>query len=88
MSRCSVMASTIWSPQVKTGLSEVMGSWKIMDMRLPRVASTSLSERASTSVSRSRMLPVTMRPGRSMSRITERAVTDLPQPDSPTTPSV
>ena len=30
------MPSTIWSPIVKTGLSEVIGSWKIIAMRSPR----------------------------------------------------
>ena len=28
--------STIWSPTVNAGLSEVIGSWKIIEMRLPR----------------------------------------------------
>src|SRR5437868_5638925 len=30
------MPSTIWSPMVKAGLSEVIGSWKIIDIWLPR----------------------------------------------------
>ena len=33
---CSWTASAIWSPTVYTGLSEVMGSWKIIAMSLPR----------------------------------------------------
>ena len=28
---CSRIASAIWSPMVSTGLSEVIGSWKIID---------------------------------------------------------
>ncbi len=31
------MASAICSPQVNTGLSEVIGSWKIMEISLPRI---------------------------------------------------
>ena len=34
---CSRMASMIWSPMVKTGFSEVIGSWKIMEISLPRI---------------------------------------------------
>jgi hypothetical protein len=31
------MASAICSPTVNTGLSEVMGSWKIIEISLPRI---------------------------------------------------
>ncbi len=31
------MASATWRPTVKTGFSEVMGSWKIMAISLPRI---------------------------------------------------
>ena len=71
------------------GLSDVIGSWKIMPMRLPRTA------RISSSVSVSRLRPsnitspLTMRPGGvGMSRMIDRLVTDLPDPDSPTMPRV
>src|SRR5438128_1435916 len=37
IARCNRTASTIWSPIRITGLSEVMGSWKIMEMRLPGI---------------------------------------------------
>ena len=37
MFRCSRTASAIWSPIRITGLSEVIGSWKIIEMRLPRI---------------------------------------------------
>jgi hypothetical protein len=33
---CASTASAIWSPTRMTGLSAVMGSWKIMAMREPR----------------------------------------------------
>jgi len=31
----SMMTSRIWSPMRKTGLSDVIGSWKIMEISLP-----------------------------------------------------
>ena len=34
---CRRRASAICSPHVKTGLSEVMGSWKIIEISLPRI---------------------------------------------------
>ena len=34
---CRRSASAICSPQVKTGLSEVMGSWKTIEISLPRI---------------------------------------------------
>ena len=42
--------SVIWSPIRITGLSEVIGSWKIIEMRLPRIARISASSRPSRSV--------------------------------------
>jgi hypothetical protein len=70
-------------------LREVIGSWKIIEISLPRIVAIS----SSVSVARSRPSntidePRSTRPGRSISRMIERAVTDLPLPDSPTTPSV
>jgi hypothetical protein len=35
---CSTAVSAICSPTVSTGLSEVIGSWKIIEMSLPRMA--------------------------------------------------
>ena len=35
---CSSSTSAIWLPMVSTGLSEVIGSWKIIAMSLPRTA--------------------------------------------------
>ena len=34
---CSRKASAICSPQVKTGLRDVMGSWKIIEISFPRI---------------------------------------------------
>ncbi len=82
-------ASAIWLPTVKTGFREVIGSWKIIEMSLPRIFASSFS----SSLARSRPSKTIfesgeIRPGASTSRITESAVTDLPLPDSPTTASV
>ena len=74
---------------MKTGLSAVIGSWKIIAIRLPRIARSSRSGSVSRSrPSNSTWLPASMRPGGRISRSTERAVTDFPQPLSPTTPNV
>ena len=82
---------------VCTGDSEVSGSWKIMAISLPRISrirsplasSAAMSTGGRPSRRSNRMRPLTMRPvRRGSSRNTENAVTLLPQPDSPTTPSV
>src|SRR5579872_1034027 len=87
--RCSCTASAICSPTVSTGLSEVIGSWKIIAMSLPRIF------RISDSLFFSRLSPLKLisppskRPGgEGMRRMIESALTDLPLPDSPTIPSV
>ncbi len=86
---CSAIASLICRPTVSSGLSEVIGSWKIIEMSLPRIASISLSLSSSRFVPSNRMAPPTIRPGGSATRRRmDSAVTLLPQPDSPTTPSV
>jgi len=74
---------------VYTGLSEVMGSWKIMEMRLPRIRRISASPTAARSLPSNRMRPAAMRPaGLGSRRRIESAVTLLPQPLSPTKPKV
>src|SRR6266545_1144487 len=88
MPLCSSSASLICRPIVKTGFSEVIGSWKIIAMSFPRTLRMS----SSLSLSRSRpskmTWPETMRPGGcGISRISDRALTLLPHPDSPTRPS-
>jgi hypothetical protein len=37
MSWCRISASLIWRPIVITGFSDVIGSWKIIAIRLPRI---------------------------------------------------
>ncbi len=79
----------IWSPTVKMGLSDVMGSWKIMLMSLPRMSRICFSDRVNRSRPRNKMQPDANRPGgMGTSPIMLSAVTDLPQPDSPTRASV
>src|SRR4051794_40788327 len=82
-------ASVIWWPMVSTGVRLVIGSWKIMAMRLPRIARIAPSSRVSRSVPSKCTEPRTVRPSRGgKRRMIESAVTLLPQPDSPTMPSV
>jgi hypothetical protein len=70
-----------------TGLSAVIGSWKIMPMRLPRISHICASVSAVSSRPSKRMLPMisAFSGKRPISAIT---VIVFPQPDSPTTPSV
>src|SRR4029077_12203149 len=77
----------IWSPTLYSGLSEVRGSWKIMPIRFPLIRRVSSGGRLSIRRPDSRISPPEMRPGGSIRPITESPVTDLPAPDSPTTPS-
>ena len=91
--RCSRSTSTICAPIVWTGESELIGSWKIMPIRQPRMARIASPRGGSFAMSvppspPSRMLPATMRPGASTSCIRARAVTLLPDPLSPTRQSV
>ena len=41
--------SMIWSPMVNTGLSEVIGSWKIIEISAPRMRRSARSDRPSRS---------------------------------------
>ena len=81
-------ASPIWSPTRNTGFSEVIGSWKIMAMSLPRTSSISSSGSSRRLRPLKSIRPATARPGRESSRITVSAVMLLPHPDSPTSPRV
>ena len=72
-----------------TGFRLVIGSWKIMATRDPRSFSMADSGNAARSLPSSRIRPPASRPcGRGTNPITDSAVTDLPQPDSPTNASV
>src|SRR5882672_9929239 len=91
----------IWLPTVWTGLNEDIGSWKMRAISAPRMdrisepfgASFARSTTWPVSVSsgagrRKRISPSTIQPGRSTIRRMDLAVTLLPQPLSPTIPSV
>ena len=73
---------------MSTGFSDDIGSWKIIEMSLPRNLRSSSSFSASTSRPSKVMLPATILPGSGTSRRMERAVIDFPDPDSPTMPTV
>ena len=78
-----------WDSIVCSGLSDVIGSWKIIEMSLPRTSRISVSLSASNSRPSSRTSPATIRPGGlGISRMMDSAVMLLPQPDSPTTAKV
>jgi hypothetical protein len=42
---CSRKTSPSWKPTVNTGLSEVIGSWKIIEMSAPRSFRSSIGSR-------------------------------------------
>ena len=74
---------------MKTGLSEVIGSWKIIDISLPRSRRRSSAESLSTSRPSNSTASASTLPGGLGTRpMTESDVTLLPQPDSPTRPTV
>ncbi len=71
-----------------TGFSAAIGSWNTRPMPAPRTAHISRSESESRSRPWNTTRPEATRPGDGTSRRIENAVTDLPEPDSPTRPSV
>src|SRR3954467_8759869 len=74
---------------VNAGLSELIGSWKIIAIRSPRSARIRSGGNDRRSTPSNRISPPAMRPGGcGTSPMMESAVTLLPQPDSPTMPSV
>src|ERR1700730_708533 len=86
--RCKATASAICAPTVCTGLSEVIGSWKIMAISAPRMARISSVSSLTRSLPSKKMLPAAISPGCSISRMMLSAVTLLPHPDSPTRPMI
>src|SRR5665213_1112069 len=76
--------SSICSPQVMTGLSAVIGSWKIIDMRVQRSWRRRSSEAARMFSPSSRISPLVGFSALASRPITVKAITDLPEPDSPT----
>src|SRR5947207_2399645 len=82
---CASNASMIWSPILITGLSAVIGSWKIIAMRRPRNVRHSAAGSFSKSRPSKRIAPATARISLGSRPITAEAQTVLPEPDSPTT---
>ena len=81
--------SVSWRPTESTGFSEVMGSWKTMAISRPRTRRISSSESRRRSRPLNQTSPPTIRPaGAATRRMTESALTLLPQPDSPTRATV
>src|SRR5262249_22292105 len=70
-----------------TGLSVIIGSWKIIASLAPRSARSRSSGVPTSSSPRKRIDPPMTRPGGSTSPKIEKPVTVLPEPDSPTSPS-
>ena len=64
---CARIVSIICASMRRTGFSVIIGSWKIIAMRLPRSwRISSGGQRAQVAAVRARSLPATMRPGGSM----------------------
>src|SRR5437588_2358756 len=80
--------SSIWSPTLRIGLSAARGFWKIIETSRPRKSRIWSSVAALTSMPENITEPSAILPARSRIRITAYDVTDLPEPDSPTMPSV
>ena len=70
-------------------MSEVIGSWKIIEMRSPRSVAQRVRSKLEQIVAVETGLAAGDAPGRLRQRpMMDSAVTLLPQPDSPTMPSV
>ena len=73
---------------VSTGLRLVIGSWKIIESLSPRTLRISSSGSCKRSRPSRRITPSTLLLAAGRSRMTESAVTLLPDPDSPTMATV
>ena len=90
--RCFRIDSATCHPHRNTGFRLVIGSWKIIATSFPRKSGIRSMAMAARSIGSSppyhQIDPPTIRPCCSgISRRIEYAVTDFPEPDSPTTPS-
>ena len=85
---CTRRGSETWSPIVNSGFSDAIGSCRIIAMRLPRTRRISASDFVSRSSPSKRIWPATiLAAGGSRRRMVSASVL-LPEPDSPTMPSV
>ena len=80
--------SAICSPTRVTGFSAVIGSWKIIAMRVPRRSRRRLFSAVSVSSPSNSVLPPVGRSASGRRPMTADAVTDLPDPLSPTTQTI
>ena len=80
--------SAICRPTLRIGFSAVRGFWKIIESSRPRCSARSRSESARRSVPPNRARPEVTLPAGSRMPMTAKAVTDLPEPDSPTSATV
>ena len=87
-SRCTRMLSAIWAPTFITGLRAVIGSWKIIAISVAHRPRYSASDRSVMSRPLRRTVPDRSTLRRGVRPMIERLATDLPEPDSPTMPSV
>ena len=88
MPRCRRSTSAIWNPIFSTGFRLVIGSWKIMPISPPRTSRIASSSRVSRSRPDRRTEPSMRLVPSCRSRMIDSAVTDLPEPDSPTMATV
>ena len=78
------ICSTICLPILYTGSSELIGSWKTIAIWAPRIFRSSFSDAVTSSVPANVALPSNCAFGPRVNPISVIAVTDLPDPDSPT----
>src|ERR671936_2957805 len=86
--KCVSSGSRSWRPIVSTGFRLVIGSWKIIAICRPRTRRSARWLRLRRSRPSKRAVPERTRPARGSRPRRARAVTLLPQPDSPTIPRV
>ena len=85
---CTRSGSPTWLPMENSGLSDAMGSCRIMAMRLPRTRRISASDLSSRFSPSNIIRPLTMRAAGGSRRRMVSASVLLPEPDSPTIPRV
>src|SRR3954465_11993043 len=86
-SPCAPMTSSYWAPSWVTGLSAFMALCMTTDRSRQRVAASSLAFMVTRSRPRNSTLPLLIRAGGLSSWAMPNSIVDLPQPDSPTTPT-
>jgi hypothetical protein len=88
MCSCTRSGSATWSPIVNSGFNDAIGSCRIIAIFLPRMWRISSGDFASRSSPSNSILPPAFFAAVGSSRRIDSASVVLPDPDSPTTPSV